>query len=136
MIVPDDGELAALLSLLGPLGANVTVRLWKNDFSPDRFSTFASFTQCDFTDYTPLNTDGWTVPAVDSSGVAFGISPVQSWTVTTPTVGNTAYGIYATVFIGGVHRVIAAERFAVAVPMALAGQSVARQITYTSRRAA
>lgn len=136
MIVPDDGDKLALSRLLGVAGVDVVARLFQNDFTPDRYSVLGDFTEADFTDYTPLSPGGWTSPAVDGTGVAYVVSPALVWSVVTPTVGNTIYGIYFTVNFGGVDRIIAAERFALPLPMHVAGQQIARQVTYTSRRAA
>lgn len=136
MFVPDDGDKIALTRLMGALGADVVVRLYRNDYTPDRYSVFADFTEANFTDYAALNPGGWSAPAVDGTGIAYTVSPALVWSVVTPTVGNTIYGVYLTVFVGGVHRVIGAEKFAIPLPMSLAGQQIARQVTYTSRRAA
>lgn len=136
MLVPNDGELAGLIALLGPLGANVTVRAYTNDYDPDSDSVFASFDECDFSGYAPLTTGGWTAPAIDAFGTAFSVSPPQTWVVASGGVGNLVRGLYATVFLGGVHRVIAAEKFDVAVPMSVIGTPLSRQITYVGKRAA
>lgn len=136
MFVPDDGDKAALQALLGPTGAFVTARLYANDFTPDRFSVVENFGEAYFSGYAPITSDQWQPPQVDSTGVAYMVSPALTWTCSAPTISNVVYGMYLTVIVGGQQRLIGAERFAVPIPMGTAGAQIARQLTYTARRAA
>lgn len=135
-IVPDDALLARMEQLLGAGGINVTVRLFVNSYTPDRYATPASFTEADFTGYAAYHGSGWGAPAVDPSGTAYSVSPAITWTMGTPGTGNTVYGWYATVTTYSGVRLVAAELFALPIPLTLAGQTIERQITLTDRRAA
>lgn len=108
------GELLAIVWMLKSTTTpeNLTLKLFKNDYTPVATSTAGSFTEADFTNYTPktLSRDTWGTASTVSgkASIAYDSSP-QTWTC--GATGNTVYGYYVVGATSG--TLIYAERFTI-----------------------
>lgn len=115
MVIPDEGKIQHLArSLYGNAsGENMSLRLFKNNFTPVAGSVLADFTIADFTGYASITLTGsqsggtWSVPVI-SGGVAVSIYGTSAtFTITAGT--QTIYGWY---LVGvSTNKVYAAQAF-------------------------
>lgn len=96
--------------LTDALSDALTLRLFKNDYTPVAASVAGDFTEADFGGYAekPLAANDWSAPATNAEGKAESEQPEQSWT-NTSAVPQTVYGVYV---VDGDGNVRWAERFA------------------------
>jgi hypothetical protein len=107
--VPNNGEEAMLKDALGlTTPANLTLKLYTNNYTPVDASTASSFTEMTGQSYAAktLSMGSWTESSV--AGVATAVYPVQTWTFSAggPT---TIYGYYV---VGADGIIRWAEKFA------------------------
>lgn len=112
-IVPTEGEnriLSRALHDVVPTNANLTLKLFVNDYTPVDGSTNASFTEMTTQGYTAktLTAATWTV-AQNGSNEAEGTYPQQTWTFDGTGGSTVIYGYY---IIDENNVVWFAERFA------------------------
>lgn len=113
LVVPDLGEVELLrLMLKTALAVDepLSLRLYANDYAPNRQSVLANFTAASFDGYAPITLAraGWSAPAT-VGGIAqstHGAAPAQ-WIAASGS--QTCYGYYVTDAAGAV--VYWAERF-------------------------
>lgn len=113
LVTPDAGECECLdKMLLDPLTTDesLSLRLYKNDYTPVQGSVTGSFTIADFTNYTnkTLTRAGWGAATTVSNKATSTFGTAQSWTC--GSTGNTIYGYYVVAATSGV--TLWAERFA------------------------
>lgn len=110
LVTLNAGELLLLEWMLKSTSTpeNLTLKLYKNDYTPVAGSVAADFTEADFTSYTSksLSRGSWVAPST-VSGKASTSYASQSWSV--GTTGNTLYGYYIVGATSG--TAIWAERF-------------------------
>ena len=105
IIFPYEGRLFAAERIVGKKDngsststGNLYLRLFKNNFIPGATTTFADFTECNYTGYqaVPLAVDSWASAALNADNVAVATYPAQLFTPTGTAVGNDSYGYYVT----------------------------------------
>lgn len=112
------GELLAIVWMLKSTTTpeNLTLKLYKNDYTPDADSEAGDFTEADFTDYAAvtLERDDWGTASTvgGKASIAYDSSP-QTWTC--GATGNTIYGYFVVGATSG--TLIYAERFATPRPL-------------------
>lgn len=111
--VPGDGENLLLEWAIKATTTpeNLTLKLYKNDYTPADNSTAGDFTEADFTDYVAktLERSGWDAVAQDANNKAsIEYGTTQTWTC--GATGNTVYGYYVVGATSG--TLVWAERFA------------------------
>ena len=119
LVTPNEGELELLDKMLKDalsVDEGYTLKLYKNDYTPDQSSTGSSFTEADFTSYAAktLTRTGWGAATTISNKASATYSAQQSWTC--GTTGNTIYGYYIVAATSG--KVLWAERFSSARTLA------------------
>ncbi len=117
LVAANVGELLLLEWALKSTSApeNLTLKLFKNDYTPVAGSVAGNFTEANFTDYVAktLSRASWGAPAI-VGGKAETQYAQQSWTC--GTTGNDIYGYYIVGATSG--TLIWAERFAAMRPLA------------------
>lgn len=100
IIVPNEGIVQWLKYMLRiePIGTmNMVLRLYQNDYNPGPETTLSDLTECDFTNYVPIeltNGEWGEIELVaNRASSTWGASPII-WTC--GIVGNTVYGLYLT----------------------------------------
>jgi hypothetical protein len=97
LVFANSGELLAVQGMLKTTSTpeNLTLKLFKNDYTPTATSTAGDFTEADFTSYTAktLSRGTWQSPSTVSgkATIAYYTAP-QTWTC--GATGNTIYGYY------------------------------------------
>jgi hypothetical protein len=111
LVVPNEGEIELLKKLLINTAdtESYSLRLFKNDYTPDQSTSLGNFTEADFTNYAlkTLARSDWGTPTMDANNKAQSQISVQSWTC--GLTGNTVYGYYVVGATSG--KVLWAERF-------------------------
>lgn len=116
IIVPNEGELELLDKMLKDAlvtNESYVLKLFKNDYTPDQYTTAGDFDEADFTNYvsktlTRTNFDSASLNVSNEAETAYGSE--QSWTC--GSTGNTVYGYY---ILGATSlKVLWTERFAAA----------------------
>jgi hypothetical protein len=112
ILIPTCGQLLLLQWQLKDTTTpeNLTLKLYKNDYTPIAASVAGSFTIADFTGYVSktLNRASWAAPSTVSAHASTSYAE-QTWS---PTSGQTIYGYYV---VGATSTtLIYAERFATA----------------------
>lgn len=121
LVVPNAGEDAMLKDALGKTTpANLTIKLYTNDYVPLDVTTAGAFTEMTGQGYVAktMTMASWTESNISSIGTA--AYPVQTWTFTAggPT---TIYGYYV---VGADGIIRWAERFGTAFVAQFAGDAV------------
>lgn len=93
--VPNGGELLLLDALLTYLGT-LTLRLYKNNYTPVDASVAGDFTEANFDGYAGIALSSWGTPATDGSGNALVQHDTLIFQPTGSGVSNTIYGYYVT----------------------------------------
>lgn len=104
-VIPDEGEaVIAQRAVNKAASADLTLRLFTNNYTPVEGSTYANFTECVLTGYAAKTLTGasWTVAGQSVS------YPEQSFTFVGAGGSVSVYGYYITV---GTSTVVAAELF-------------------------
>jgi len=115
LVVLNEGKLVMLAWLLKRddlADVDMKLRLFQNDFQPDKGTVRDEFEECDFDGYAEkdLTRATWTAPVtVEDKAKTFYGASAQTWEVTGPT-GNTVYGYYVTDEESG--KALWAQRFA------------------------
>ena len=107
IVTPAEGEAVILNRMLGKSAtADLTLRLYENDYTPVDGSTYANFTTATFPGYAAdvLENASWTVS--DVAGTETASYPEVTFTASGS--GTSVYGYYVTV---GTSTVVFAERF-------------------------
>lgn len=118
LVFANSGELLAIVWMLKSTSTpeNLTLKLYKNDYTPVATSTAGDFTECDFTNYSAktLDRDTWGTASTVSgkASLAYDSAP-QTWTC--GATGNTIYGYFVVGATSG--TLIYAERFATPRPL-------------------
>ncbi len=118
LVFANSGELLAVQWMLKTTSTpeNLTLKLFKNDYTPTATSTAGDFTEADFTSYAAktLSRGTWQSPSTVSgkASIAYDTAP-QTWTC--GTTGNTIYGYYVVGATSG--TLIYAERFSANRPL-------------------
>jgi hypothetical protein len=113
IVVPDEGEIELLNKTLRAALAvdeSYSLRLFRNDYTPNAGSTLASFTEASFLGYFryDLTRAGWTVPTiVDGRAVTDWTAAEVKWTAAGGP--QTIYGYY--VIAPATAKVAWGERF-------------------------
>ena len=109
LIVPNSGEI--LLHTFALTHEDLTLKLYKNDYTPTATSVVGNFTEADFTGYSAatLDKDDWTI-VTDGNSKASATNDAQSWTAAST---QTVYGYYV-LSTSSATTVLWAERFGVA----------------------
>lgn len=91
---------------------NLTLKLYKVDYTPVAASVAGDFTEADFTSYSAktLTRSTWAASSTNGSGKAASTYTAQSWTC--GSTGNTIYGYFVVGATSG--TLIWAEKFATA----------------------
>jgi hypothetical protein len=117
-VTQNTGELTLLDWLLKVTTTpeNLTLKLFKNDYTPTATTTLGDLTECDFAGYSSktLTRSSW-ASSTSVSGKAYSTYPQQTWTGTTGTA-NTIYGYYVVGATSG--TLLWAERLATPRSMA------------------
>lgn len=98
IVIPDEGAIELLTKTLKAtldVDESYSLRLFRNDLTPDRFSTLADFTEATFLGYFrwDLTRAGWSVPTIDNGrAVSQWEGDVVKWTLATGS--QTLYGYY------------------------------------------
>jgi hypothetical protein len=125
LVVVDDGKPLALAMLLGSLGNDGQVHLFKNNFTPAHDTVAADMTEADFDGYVVKHATSWLVEgSLDSDGRAVAQAVAVVWALSaTPATTNQIYGYW----IGDISdNLVWAERFVGApLPMVNNGDFVA-----------
>lgn len=114
LVVPDLGEIELLRALLitGSPPVNFgTLRLFKNDWTPNKVSVLADVVECDFAGYAYkfLERAKWQGPnGIGGTAVSFYDTGLQQFTCSSGS--QIVYGYY--VLMTGISQLIWAERFA------------------------
>lgn len=114
LVFANSGELLAIVWMLKSTSTpeNLTLKLFKNDYTPVAASTAGSFTEADFTGYSAktLSRYTWGTASTVSgkASIAYDSSP-QTWAC--GATGNIVYGYYVVGTTSG--TLIYAERFTV-----------------------
>jgi hypothetical protein len=98
-----------------------TVKLFQNNFTPNKSSLLADFTECDFTGYADVDIADWNDPYVDDEGSVSIVAPIATFAATGSAVTNLAYGWYY-VTTGG--ALVMGERFDEPVNFAASGNTL------------
>lgn len=122
LFTPDTGLQWKLQTLRG--STNLTVHLYKNDYTPVAGSTLANFTPCTFPGYGLLAANFGAV-GINGAGEAEMTSALLTFTQTAASV-STVYGYFVT--NGAGDQLVFAERFATPVNLNLAGDTIRLQI--------
>lgn len=95
---------------------NLTLKLYKNDYTPVAASVAGDFTEADFTSYAAktLTRSSWVAASTNGSGKAASSYAAQSWVC--GSTGNTVYGYFVVGATSG--TLIWAEKFATARTLA------------------
>lgn len=109
LVVSDVGELKLLAWALNGSPENLTLKLYKNDVTPDQDSTASTFTVADFTGYSnkTLTAGSWVAPATVSHKAS---TTYAAQTFSCSGGSQTVYGYYVVGASSG--TLIWAERFA------------------------
>lgn len=121
----------------GAAGANLRVRLFKNNPTIDQDTDITDLVQADFDGYSEFSTAGWSAPAIDDAGDAFILSPVIVFEKSAGIATNTVYGYYL-VYDDGVNPalLLLVEKFTAGIGMNLDGDQVPLRVKYAKRPAA
>ena len=96
MKVPDVSQLTWLDSLRTVFNsAGLKVRLFKNNYTPVAGSVIGSFTEANFSGYTPANLGTLAAAATVSGKASSTAGSANTWTKSGAT-GNDVYGYYVT----------------------------------------
>lgn len=113
--------LALLADTAQPLDG-VQVGLFQNNYTPTRSSAIGDLVDADFTGYALSAAVVWSGPFMDPVLGPYLVGDLKTFSVgSSPTTTNDIYGYYV-IDSGG--NLIAAERFASPVPMAVAGATI------------
>ncbi len=109
------------------MGGSLTLRLFKNSFTPAQTSVLGDFTEADFTGYSPFypgtspdadGYDGANNYQAEYDTITFGCT-------STPMIGQTIYGWYITINLDATtDKVLLAHKFDTPVVVNTAGDSV------------
>lgn len=109
LVWPDVGKIIALNDLIPPLTV-LSIRLYKNDETPDHDSVDSDFEEADYGGYVEQDAEDWTDAELDAERRAFVTANTLTWTHDTGT-GNDIYGY---TLWDGDDNFVAAERFSIA----------------------
>lgn len=115
LVCPTDSRLLQLDAIKTAELDGGSLRLFKNDFVPNKATLLADLTPADFDGYAAKTIVTWGAAFLDPAGLATTLAPLQTWTQSGDTTPNTIYGAYY-VSVGG--DLIWAERFATSIGMA------------------
>jgi hypothetical protein len=110
LLVPNNGEGDMLAAITAKAAAeNLVLRLFKSNTTPAEGDTTASYTEADFTGYTPLTLTpaSWVVSEGAPSDATY---PQVTFASTADQAAQSVYGYYLTRVTSG--RIAWAERFA------------------------
>jgi hypothetical protein len=104
LLVPNVGEVR-MLELI--LSSSFTLRLYKNDKTPDESDTFGSYVEADFAGYTSMSLNGgsWTITSGEPTSASY---PQQSFTSSITQTPQSIYGYYV---VDSSNILMWAERF-------------------------
>jgi hypothetical protein len=91
VVIPKEGKLAALGRLVED--QNYSLRLFKNNFTPDVNSVLADFTIANFSGYASLAA-GWGARSLDGGGLAQCFSVIADFLHDGGATANDVYGWY------------------------------------------
>lgn len=94
LVVPNAGEGLMLEHIVGKTAIeNLTLKLFKNDYTPVEGSVAGSFTEADFTGYSSIGLTGasWTVTTGDPSYASYA---QQTFTSTAGSQNQPVYGYF------------------------------------------
>lgn len=112
MVVPNEGELELLRKMLKDalsVDENYLLKLYRNNYTPDKDTTSTSFTVATFTGYATktLTRSGWGTPTTVSDKASSTYSSAQTYTCSS---SDTIYGYYVEGATSG--KTLFAEKFA------------------------
>jgi hypothetical protein len=98
-----------------------SLRLFKNDYTPNSQTVLAELEVADFTGYANKTIATWNAPFLDELLRATCLAPLQTFAATGSTITNLIYGAYY-LNVGG--TLVWAARFSAPIPMAANGNSI------------
>lgn len=110
LLVPNNGEGDMLSAIVAKAAAeNLVLRLFKSNTTPAEGDVAATYTEADFTGYSPLTltASSWTITEGAPGSAGY---PQVSFTSSAGAQNQNVYGYYLTRAISG--RIAWAERFA------------------------
>lgn len=126
-IVPKAAASATLTALITALLANLKMRIFVNNITPDANTVIGDFTEATFTGYSAASLTTWSAPSIDGTGASISTTVQGQFTGTSGGGTGNMYGYYLT--DSGGTTLYGCERFAGA-PIAQA-QNVVFQVTDT-----
>lgn len=136
MIVPDEGLITLLNDIINGSALVGTIRLYKNDVTPDHTTVIGDLTEATFPGYNSIiaNGVGFPTPTINGSGQAESDGPTMTWTCTsTPFPTETIYGLYVTIpDATASNKLLYAGRFATPIDILASGDSVNKKLNWFS----
>ena len=97
------------------------IRLFKNNYTPVNSSTYADFTEADFSGYAGYASLSWGAAFINGSTQGEIDATQVTWTHNGGGTANTVYGIYIT---DGSNNLMYAERFSAPISMSTSGNAI------------
>lgn len=92
-----------------------SLRLFQNDYVPNKDTVLADLTIATFSGYANKTIATWNDPFLDPAGLATCLAPLQEFVQTADTISNIIYGAY---YLDSGGALVWVDRFANSVPMA------------------
>lgn len=121
IVIPTTQRLLSLEDIRVNLLDTGSLRLYQNNFTPSPTSVLGDFTVATFDGYANKAIAAWGAVFLDPLGLATTIAPLQTFTMTGATTPNIVYGAY---YLDKNGALMWAERFAVPVNFAAAGNTL------------
>lgn len=109
-VKPNVGRIFELDTLIGTIGPNLELRLFKSNTTPTTSSVYADFTEADFSGYAQQPPVFGTPATIDGNGNAKSDAPALTYTHNGGATANNVYGYYVVDTTGP--ELLWAERFA------------------------
>lgn len=131
ILIPDEGLVAKLTSLVTNVLGVAQVRLFQNNHTPAAGDTAAAYTECNFPGYVRQALPSLS-PVTVSGGVASTSTATLSWNHAGGAPSNTVYGWY--MVDGGGKLIAASLNGGGPITLSGVGQTYSIQVTFTDQR--
>ena len=100
-----------LVALAGVGGANLRIRLYKNNPTISDDTQLSDLTEADYDGYAPFSSAGWGGPTLDTNADEYLLSPVAVFQKAAGSIPNTVYGYFVTIEGAGGSKLMGVEKF-------------------------